>query len=268
MNRIIGQYVSKQYGFDVLSATPEDLQRVTEIIVRDRTMSRDDSDWDFSAFPNLTKIDCSYNPIEKLKISENSHLEEIDFSGARGSISQKIDFTGNPHLKSVSAGQDGVIELDFSGNQELERLSVVFSQSLRWINLDNCVNLKKILLRGVIIPFVDLTHCINLSEVSIDYMNLYRNKSGEYGPGFPRPIVFVNEDFDESVIDAQNRKYEYYAYYLVRVKPDSAEERFLTKVKSMKDVMLDVPSDRIGEWVARLHYALLDIYNELKREKP
>ena len=217
-------------------------------------------------FPNLKKIDCSYNPIKLLNISKNHELECIRFEGARGRIPHKLDFTGNPHLKEVRAGQDGVVELDFSSNQELERVSAVISNSLRWINIDNCPNLKSIVLHGAIIPFVDLTHCKNLNNVNIHYWNLYRDKYDEFGPGYPRPIIFVADDFDENVIDETSRKNKYYAYYLVRVKENSVEERFLQKVKSMKSDILSIPSDINGEGVARIHYDLLKIYKSLKSE--
>lgn len=266
MNRIIASYIKQTYGFELETATAEDLAKVTEILVSDRTMSQEHGQWDFSSFPNLKKIDCSYNPIKLLNISKNHELECIRFEGARGCIPHKLDFTGNPHLKEVRAGQDGVVELDFSSNQELERVSAVISNSLRWINIDNCPNLKSIVLHGAIIPFVDLTHCKNLNNVNIHYWNLYRDKYDEFGPGYPRPIIFVADDFDENVIDETSRKSKYYAYYLVRVKENSVEERFLQKVKSMKSDILSIPSDINGEGVARIHYDLLKIYKSLKSE--
>lgn len=264
MNRIIEDYIENTYGFNVETATPEELQKVTEIMVSDRTMSHDDGEWDFSKFPNLKKIDCSSNPIDLLNISNNHELEYIKFDCARGNIPHKIDFSGNPHLKVVRSGQDGVIELDFSANYELEDLSVFLNSSLRWINIDNCPNLKKIDTQGANIPFIDLTHCKRLEKVNINYWNLYRKRDDIFGPGFPRPIVFVNEDFDENVINEETRKYKYYTYYLIRVKEDSVEESFLQKVKSMKNRMLSIPPDNFGNGVAHMHYQLIDMYESMR----
>ncbi len=266
MNKFIKSYIADTYGFDVDSASSEDLSKVTEIIVSDRTMSHEHGEWDFSMFPNLKKIDCSYNPINLLNISNNHELEYIRFEGARGDIPHKIDFSGNPHLKVVKSGQDGVAELDFSSNTELEELSVFLNSSLRWVDIDNCPNLKKIFMQGANIPFVDLTHCNNLESVTINYWNLYRKRDDEFGPGYPRPLVFVNEDFDENVIDRETREYEYYTYYLIRVRKGSIEERFLQKLKSMKEVILSIPPDNYGVGVARMHYRLLDIYESMKSE--
>lgn len=33
-----------------------------------------------------------------------------------------------------------------------------------------------------------------------------------YGNGYPRPIIFVDEDFDENIIDPQAHMYSYYTY--------------------------------------------------------
>lgn len=58
----------------------------------------------------------------------------------------------------------------------------------------------------------------------------------------------------------------YYTYYLIRVKKDSVEERFLNKLKSMKDDMLAIPEDRYGVGVAIMHYKLLELYKKMKLE--
>lgn len=266
VNSIITSYIKNAYGFDLETATADELNKVTEILVSDRTMSLEHGVWDFSIFPNLMKADCSYNPIKLLNICNNDKLEYIRFEGARGRILHKLDFSGNPHLKEVHAGQDGVVELDFSSNCELEKLSVFISIYLRWLNVDNCSNLKSISLHGAIIPFVDLTHCKNLQSVNIHYWNMYRERYNEFGPGYPRPIIFVADDFDESVIDEISRNNKSYAYYLVRVKENSTEEKFLQKVKSMKSAIISIPAEVKGDSVARMHYELLAIYKSLQSE--
>ena len=266
MNKFIELYVKDTYGFDVNTASQEQLATVTEIIVSDKTMNQEYGEQDFSAFPNLKKIDCSYNPIELLNISSNKELEYVRFEGARGYIPHKIDFSGNPHLKRVRSGQDGVRELDFSTNVELEDLSVFLSSSFRWLDVSNCPNLKKIDIKGANIPFVDLTKCNKLESVNINYWNLYKNRCDEFRDGYPRPIVFVNDNFDESVINAETRSYSYYTYYLIRVSKGSAEEEFLNKLLNMKYVILAIPEDRYGIGVAAMHYNLLDIYESMKSE--
>jgi hypothetical protein len=266
MNKFIESYVKKTYGFDVNTASAEELSKVVEIIVSDQTMSHDHGEWDFSAFPNLKKIDCSYNPIDLLNVSANKELEYLRFEGARGNIPHKLDFSGNPHLKCVRAGQDGVVELDFSNNPELEDLSVFLSSSFRWLDVSKCPNLKRINTMGANLPFVDLTNCHKLEKVNINYWNLYKNCCNEFGKGFPRPFVFVDDNFDESVIDEETRSCSYYTYYLIRVVAGSAEERFLKKVLSMKNDIVNIPGDYYGRGVAKMHYELLDLYKALKSE--
>lgn len=265
MNVYIKLDVKDRYGIDVDSCQVEDLWVVEEINVSDRTMDKAYGEWDFSKFPNLRKLDCSYNPIRKLDISKNQLLEQIRWEGARGTIDPSLDLSNNIHLKKIRGGQDGMIELDLTHNIELEELSIFLNSSMRWIDVSKCTNLRKIQLNGVNIPFVDLTNCNKLQEVDINYMNLYRNRDDEFGPGYPRPIVFVNQDFDESIIPANTRQYKYYTYYLVKVTPNSPEEKFLSKVKSMRDVIMSIPEDRYGKGVAAMHYALLEVYANIKK---
>jgi hypothetical protein len=222
--------------------------------------------WDFSAFPNLKKIDCSFNPIDLLNISANKELEYLRFEGARGDIPHKLDFSGNPHLKCVKAGQDGVAELDFSNNPELEDLSVFLSSSFRWLDVSKCPNLNRINTKGANLPFVDLTNCHKLEKVNINYWNLYKNRRDEYGDGYPRPFVFVDIDFDENVIDPESRSCSYYTYYLIRVAVGSVEERFLKTILNMKNIILALPEDHYGRGVARMHYELLDLYETMKSD--
>ena len=103
----------------------------------------------------------------------------------------------------------------------------------------------------------------NLEYVNISYMNQYRNMADEYGDGYPRPILFVNEDFNESIIEDHTRQYSYYTYKLIKVSEGSKEQKFLNEVKAMKEKILSIPVDRKGKYVAILHYALMDKLNNL-----
>lgn len=172
MNEFIKLEVKNRYGINVDSCPVDDLNKVEEINVSDKTMDHSKGEWDFSSFPNLRKIDCSYNPIEKLDISKNSSLEQIRWEGVRGTIDPTLDLSKNIHLKKIIAGQDGMIQLDLTHNVELEELDIFLNSSMRWINIDTCVNLRKIHLKGVTIPFVNLTNCRKLQDVDINYMNL------------------------------------------------------------------------------------------------
>ena len=98
MNKYIVKAVENKYGFNPQSASIEDLKKVEEIIASDVTGISNSVEWDFSAFPNLRKIDCSFNGIEKLDVSHNPLLEEIRWEGVRGEL-QTIDFSKNRKLK-------------------------------------------------------------------------------------------------------------------------------------------------------------------------
>lgn len=266
MNKFIKQFVLEKYGVDVNNCTSSDLEKVDIISVRDCSddyfgyMSagipypKELTIWDFSDFPNLKELDCSYNTIEELCVSKNNNLESICWKGVRGSL-KALDLSSNIKLKKIEGGQDGLIEIDLSANTLLEEVYISLSSDLRWINLDNCINLKRISLGGCQIPFVDLTHCPNLEYVNIHYLNSFTRNCNDYGPGYPRPIVFVNQDFDETVIDEETRDKAYYCYYLVSVSPNSHEEEILNKWKRRKGWFTSIPP--IPSEIARVHYSLL-----------
>lgn len=266
INKIIADYIQQEYNINAETATPEQFGKVERILVRDKTMNHDYDVWDFSDFPNLKVIDCSYNPIDKLIISKNLFLEELSWEGARGGINHALDLSHNPHLKKIRGGQDNIVQLDLSSNHELEQLSIFLSSSMRWLDLSGCTNLCILNLTGVIIPFIDLTNCRKLEELDVNYWNLYKNKYNEFGPGFPRPFVFVNEDFNEDIIAQDTRRYDYYTYYLIRVKSDSPEENFLNELKAMKEKLISIPDDGNGTAIALFHYSLLDRLKELRNK--
>ena len=268
MIKYIKDNIKEKYGFDVNHCSKEDLLKVTEIITSDVTgvgKTQENYDWDYSIFPNLKVLDCSYNYIDSINVLHNTLLEEINWQGVRGNFSNPIDLSGNPHLKTIIAGQDGLVELDLSNNIELEDIRIFLNSSFRWINLDKCINLKRIQLIGVDIPFVDLTHCPNLEYCDINYMNLYRNKYDEYGDGYPRPLVFVQDNFDENIIPENTRTHSFYTYYLIRTKSNSAEEQFLNYLKSNKRVFVSIAPDNYGREIAQMHYKLLHILEEYRK---
>lgn len=263
MNRYIKNTVEKQYQIDLKSATKKEIDNIKEINVSDLTMDKDASIWDFSDFHNLVKLDCSYLPITELITKNCPNLEYLRWEGVRGA-KINIDITKNCKLKKVRGGQDGIRELDFSNNILLEEIDISLSHYLRWLDISSCSNLKRITLFGVLIPFVDLTGLHNLEYVNISYLNQYRNMADVYGNGYPRPIIFVDEDFDENIIDPQTHMYSYYTYKLIRVAECSRESSFLYILKNMKDEILSIQSDSRGSAIAEFHYRLLEIYDNIE----
>lgn len=264
-NKYIKEYILEKYGFDLDSANEHDLAKVEEIQVNDVTGMYDrNMEWDFSMFPNLRVLGCAYNFIKKLDISQNKNLEEIRWAGVRGGFEEYPSLKNNLKLKSLTVGQDCTVELDLSNNTELEDLTIYITSEMRWLDVSKCSHLKSIDMEGVNIPFVNLTSCHELEYVNINYLNLYRNREDEFGDGYPRPIIFVSEDFDENVIKEHTRDNKYYAYYLVRVGSNTPEEKLLCELLNRKQEMLNIPEDRYGRYVAMKHYELLNRLNELR----
>lgn len=229
--------------------------------------------FDMSNFPNLKGLDISYNPVEKLNINKNKKLEYIRYEGLRGNRLPQIDFSGNSKLKKIIGGQDGLSQIELSNNFEIENIEIRLSSDLRYINLTNCSKLRRIRLWGVLIPFVNLTNNNNLEHVEINYLNEYKGKEDEYGKGYPRPVIFVNENFNENVINLEDRNNSYYCYVLVKVKKGSKEEKILQTLESMKSEILGIgklnsdgfiPFSEIrlrDSNIANFHYYIMDLLN-------
>jgi hypothetical protein len=207
---------------------------------------------DLSSFLELRELDFSYCPIEELNILNNSKLEYVRYEGLRGNRLSGIDFSGNPKLRKVIGGQDGIKQIDFSNNLDLEDIDIRLSQDLRYVNVGRCSKLKRIRLWGVLVPFVDLTNNYELEHVEINYLNTYKGKQDEFGNGYPRPFIFVNESFDRSKINSQDLQYEYYTHVLITVKKDSHEERILKELNEMINTVVEVSN------VAEFHYVIMD----------
>ena len=266
-NKFIVNYVNQHYGFNCLDCSPEQLESVEKIEISDVTPpGGPDSDtfWDFSIFPNLKKIVCTYNYIAGIDISKNKFLEEINWSGVRGNLKRNLDFSGNPNLKKVVGGQDGLTALDLSNNPQIEEIVMSLNSQLRYINLTNCTKLKRISLFGVNIPFVDLTNCRELEECDINYWNLYKNKCDVFGDGYPRPILFVSPEFDEKIIPSETRQYSYYTYYLVRTAPNSVESELLDYLKANISLIIATSDNTNGAAVAKLHYDILEKLEDMR----
>ena len=84
MNQYIKNVVKRMYQIDVDTASKEQLEAIEEINVSDITMNSEVTTWNFSEFPNLKKIDCSYLFIKDLITTGCTELEYLRWEGVRG----------------------------------------------------------------------------------------------------------------------------------------------------------------------------------------
>lgn len=73
------------------------------------------------AFTSLKKLNCSYNLLSSLNISQNSHLEELN---ANDNNINSIDLSQNTKLHKVQISANQLTAIDVSVNFSLEELSV------------------------------------------------------------------------------------------------------------------------------------------------
>jgi len=272
------EYISDKYGIaNPDNCTKDEADKVVEIYVNDKNIKTLNGlekfanleiinlpnnsiiDFNLNLFPKLKKLDCSLNPIENINLSQNFLLEEVCYYGLRGNKIKDIDFSGNPKLRKIEGGQEQIKQLDFYNNLELEEIEINLSSYLRYVNLKNCHALKRIKLMGVLIPYIDLTHNNNLEKIEISYLNVFKRSEDEYGTGFPKPIIFVNENFNENLKYNQNGIYEYAKCMFVTVKKESKEEAVLKKLEDIKDMIISIPEDFKSEKIAQFHYEIIEL---------
>ncbi len=226
------------------------------------------TEFDFSLFPNLKKVSLDYNNLENIIWGDTSKIEEISWWGVNMD-KLNLDLSKFPSLRKVNPGQDNLKILDLSNNPLIEEISFSTSHSLQTLLLPKDCKLKRINLQGVLIPFVDLTSCKELQSVNINYWNTFRKREDVYGPGYPRPFIFVNEDFDEKTIPDDVRENAYYCYILIRVgsSDDDFGRRILEKFKNpwVQYQISEIYPTHFGDGIAKLHYKLRNLITELKR---
>jgi len=103
MNQYIKNVVKRMYQIDVDTASKEQLEAIEEINVSDITMNSEVTTWNFSEFPNLKKIDCSYLFIKDLITTGCTELEYLRWEGVRGNDIH-LDLSTNKKLKKVVGG--------------------------------------------------------------------------------------------------------------------------------------------------------------------
>lgn len=76
-------------------------------------------------FVNLDSLDCSYNQIGRLYISENLSLRYLD---CRGNRLSRLDVSNNTALTFLSCGGNSLTSLDVTNNTALNYLSCGWNQ--------------------------------------------------------------------------------------------------------------------------------------------
>ncbi len=267
MNSILQDYIRENYHIEVDDLTPiSAFDSITTLKISNSYIRH----LDLSKFRNLKILDISYNPIEEIIWGDSSKLEEFSWWGVKMK-DMNLNLSDFPSLKKVCPGQDGLTELDFSNNPEIEEILFSTSHSLKKLLLPKDCKLKRINMQGVLIPFVDLTSCNNLEYVNISYWNTFRGKDDIYGPGYPRPFIFVNENFSSNNIDSDARENAYFCYFLIKVKEDENDlgKRILDKFNGgyVQYLISEIYPSHFGDGIAKLHYKLLKYISEIKNSE-
>ncbi|TNF28983.1 MAG: hypothetical protein EP314_03240 [Bacteroidetes bacterium] len=89
---------------------------------------------DMSALINLEHLDCSFNSISSLDLSNNPALRIL---AADGNQLSALDLSNNPQLTDLSVSSNGIVSLDVSGNGSLVTINVQGNVPMVYLNVAN-----------------------------------------------------------------------------------------------------------------------------------
>ncbi len=122
-------------------------------------------------FTELIYLDCSFNNLVELNISNNLLLEYLDCS-VNGFFSFKeLNVSNNINLTTLKCTENNILELDLSNNIKLEYLDCSYNSNIASLDLSNNIALKYLNLsnsekvhgRGLL-RTIDLSNCAILEE--------------------------------------------------------------------------------------------------------
>ena len=191
-DEIFRTYVSETYDINhdgILS--PSECQAVKECLVSRKEIQ---SLRGIEHFPNLEKLDCSFNPLRKLNVSKNTHLKSLNIRGGdvtkenyvryeNGSLVM-LNVTGCKELLELDCACNSLINLDLSGCPNLGYLDCSFNP-LWSLDLSGKKKLKvldvcggKMLTAGGAFPSMgplrklNLNGCTALKRLDLSYQSI------------------------------------------------------------------------------------------------
>lgn len=117
--------------------------------------------------PKLTSLDCPYNNLSSLDISNNTSLTELSCYG--NSISY-LDVSNNTNLTSISCSNNNLSKLDVSNNTKLTHL-IANTNNLTFLDVSKNTSLKHLLVAYNNLTTLDVSHNIALFD-----LQCYKNK--------------------------------------------------------------------------------------------
>lgn len=130
-------------------------------------------------FINLEFLDCKYNPLTTLDLSNNIKLEFLD---CRYNPLTNLDLSNNVNLIWVECSVNNIANLDLSSNINLENLRCAYMPNLEYLNLKNVNKSTGFLLSGN--PNLN-TICIDDID-DLDYINNITSRIGH-------PVSFTED---------------------------------------------------------------------------
>ncbi|TYA58977.1 T9SS type A sorting domain-containing protein [Formosa maritima] len=123
------------------------------------------------AFVNLKALDCSFNNLSSIDLSQNIHLEELN---ANENQINSINVTLNSKLEFLSLSSNQLSFIDITNNLDLEHLSINLN-NLTSLNVSNNINLDYLSCYSNNLPSIDVINNTNLKYLFIndnELMNL------------------------------------------------------------------------------------------------
>ncbi len=132
-------------------------------------------------FTNLMYIDCSFNDISSLDLSNNIYLEEINCSDNNLST---LDLSNNIYLEEIMCSNNSISSLNISNNIVLEEL-ICSQNNLSSLNIDNNSNLRQLFIDENLLTTINTDNNPNLvylrcQDNQMTNLNLNNNVSLEF----------------------------------------------------------------------------------------
>ena len=163
--------LNQSYGEDGILTDDEVLQ-ITKIVINTPTTSATVSKMQnmkgIEYFAALKELDCSYNEIETLDLSQNKNLEILNCYGGGGS--NILGLSGNKNLKAVYTGANYHKELNLSGCTALTTLDCNVDSRIETLDISGCISLTNLILpygnmNNQWIYNINASDCTSLKEI-------------------------------------------------------------------------------------------------------
>lgn len=126
---------------------------------------------DVTEQPLLERLECKHNKLTKLDISQNKKLRYLE---CQKNQLTTLDVSKNKELDELNCGQNQLTALDVSKNKELSKLRCLYNK-ITQLDLSQNIELLRFSCHSNLLKTIDLSHNLDLRELSCGQNDELRN---------------------------------------------------------------------------------------------